>query len=215
MFFVWQMAIAVAGAVIGINPFDQPDVEDAKKRTRALTDSIEREGKLPDIQPDYSAGGIDVFADTAFKGECAKANSLTDCLRAHLSRLHDKDYFAILAYLPPTPEHASLLEDLRLDVRDKKHVATCLEFGPRYLHSTGQAYKGGPNSGVFLTLTCDHAEDVPVAGRKLSFGVVQLAQAQGDFDVLNDRKRRALRIHLHDLDRGLEALKKAFREALV
>jgi transaldolase/glucose-6-phosphate isomerase len=214
MFFVWEMAIAVAGAVIGINPFDQPDVEDAKKRTRALTDSIEREGKQPDITPDYSVNGVDVFADAAFKGECANAGSLADCLRAHLSRLHDKDYFAILAYLPPTPEHATVLEDLRLSVRDRKHVATCLEFGPRYLHSTGQAYKGGPNSGVFLTITCDHAEDVSVANRRLTFGVVQLAQAQGDFDVLNDRKRRVLRIHLHDPARGLDALTKAFNEAL-
>ncbi|HEY3639406.1 MAG TPA: bifunctional transaldolase/phosoglucose isomerase [Rhizomicrobium sp.] len=214
MFFVWEIAIAVAGAVIGINPFDQPDVEDAKKRTRALTDSIEKEGKPQTVDPDYSADGVDVFADTAFKTECAKAGSLADCLRAHLARLHVKDYFALLAYLPPTPDHASLLEDLRLAVRDQKHVATCLEFGPRYLHSTGQAYKGGPNSGVFLTLTCDHAEDVPVANRKLTFGTVQLAQAQGDFEVLNDRKRRVLRIHLHDLQRGLDALKTAMTAAL-
>jgi transaldolase / glucose-6-phosphate isomerase len=214
MFFVWQIAIAVAGAVIGINPFDQPDVEDAKIRTRALTDSIEREGKQPSVEPDYSADGVYVFADTAFKSECAKASSLAGCLRAHLSRLHEKDYFALLAYLPPTPDHASLLEDLRLAVRDRKHVATCLEFGPRYLHSTGQAYKGGPNSGVFLTITCDHVEDVPVENRKLTFGVVQLAQAEGDFDVLNDRKRRVIRVHLHDLARGLEALKAAFGEAL-
>jgi transaldolase/glucose-6-phosphate isomerase len=208
------MAIAVAGAVIGINPFDQPDVEDAKKRARALTDSIEREGKLPSIRADYSGDGVDVYSDSAFKGDCARASSLAECLRAHLSRLHEKDYFALLAYLPPTPEHAETLEDMRLRARDKKHVATCLEFGPRYLHSTGQAYKGGPNSGVFLIITCNHAEDVTVENRKLSFGTVQLAQAQGDFDVLNDRNRRVLRVHLHDLERGLDTLKSAFNEAL-
>ena len=126
-----------------------------------------------------------------------------------------KDYFALLAYMPRRPTHASALEDIaRWRCATEKHVATCLEFGPRYLHSTGQAYKGGPNSGVFLTLTCDHAEDATFENRKLDFRRGQLAQAQGDFDVLNDRKRRALRIHLHDLERGLEALKKAFREAL-
>jgi transaldolase/glucose-6-phosphate isomerase len=101
-----------------------------------------------------------------------------------------------------------------LRVRDKKRVATCLGFGPRYLHSTGQAYKGGPNSGVFLTLTCDHTEDVPLENRKLSFGAVELAQAQGDFDVLNERGRRALRVHLHDVPRGLGALASAFEQAL-
>jgi transaldolase/glucose-6-phosphate isomerase len=214
MFFVWELAIAVAGAVIGINPFDQPDVEDAKKRTRALTESIEREGQQPSIQPDYSSNGVDVYSDSAFKGDCARASSLAECLRAHLSRLHQNDYFALLAYLPPTPEHAETLEDLRLGVRNLKHVATCLEFGPRYLHSTGQAYKGGPNSGVFLTITCNHKEDVPVENRKLTFGAVQLAQALGDFEVLNDRNRRVLHVHLHDLARGLDALKNAFNEAL-
>ena len=214
MFFVWEIAIAVAGAVIGINPFDQPDVEDAKKRTRQLTDQMEHEDAPLRQRPDYVHDGVAVFADAAIRKDCAEARSLTDCLRAHLSRIHEKDYFALLAYLPPTPEHASALEDLRLDVRDKKHVATCLEFGPRYLHSTGQAYKGGPNSGVFLTLTCDHAEDVPIENRKLTFAGVQLAQALGDFEVLNDRKRRAIRVHLHDLDRGLNALRSAFDEAL-
>jgi len=214
MFFVWEMAIAVAGAVIGINPFDQPDVEASKKRTRELTDQMEREDAPPRQRPDYVHDGVAVFADAAIRKDCAEARSLADCLRAHLSRIHDKDYFALLAYLPPTPEHASALEALRLDVRNRKRIATCLEFGPRYLHSTGQAYKGGPNSGVFLTLTCDHAEDVPLENRKLSFGSVQLAQAQGDFEVLNERKRRAVRLHLHDLPRGLTALKAAFGQAL-
>jgi transaldolase/glucose-6-phosphate isomerase len=215
MFFIWEVAIAVAGAVIGINPFDQPDVEEAKKRTRELTDQMERGDDPLRQRPDYVHDGVAVFADATIQKDCAEARSLADCLHAHLSRIHEKDYFALLAYLPPTPEHASLLEDLRLGVRDRKHVATCLEFGPRYLHSTGQAYKGGPNSGVFLTLTCDHAEDLPLANRKLTFGSVQLAQAVGDFEVLNDRKRRVVRLHLHDLPRGLDAIKDAVAQALV
>ncbi|HEX4159296.1 MAG TPA: bifunctional transaldolase/phosoglucose isomerase [Rhizomicrobium sp.] len=214
MFFVWEIAIAVAGAVIGINPFDQPDVEEAKKRTRELTDQMEHGDDPLRQRPDYVHDGVAVFADAAIRKDCTEARSLADCLRAHLSRIHEKDYFALLAYVPPTPEHASTLEDLRLGVRDRKHVATCLEFGPRYLHSTGQAYKGGPNSGVFLTLTCDHAEDVPLENSKLTFGSVQLAQAVGDFEVLNDRKRRVVRLHLHDLPRGLDALRNAVNEAL-
>src|ERR1022692_3684999 len=93
-------------------------------------------------------------------------------------------------------EHESLLQNLRMTVRDRKRVATCLGFGPRFLHSTGQAYKGGPNSGVFLQITCDDAQDLPVPGQKYTFGVVKSAQARCDFQVLADRKRRALLVHL-------------------
>ncbi|HEY3776573.1 MAG TPA: bifunctional transaldolase/phosoglucose isomerase [Rhizomicrobium sp.] len=214
MFFVWEMAIAVAGAVIGINPFDQPDVEASKQRTRELTDQMERAASQPKQRPDFVHDGVAVFADVGIKKDCAEARSLADCVRAHLARLKDEDYFALLAYVEPTEAHASSLQTIRIGVRDGKRVATCLEFGPRYLHSTGQAYKGGPNSGVFLTVTCDHAEDVPVANRKLSFAGIELAQAVGDFEVLNDRRRRAVRVHFHDLRRGLSVLKDAVERAL-
>jgi transaldolase/glucose-6-phosphate isomerase len=214
MFFVWEMAIAVAGAVLGINPFDQPDVEAAKLKTRALTERIERGDTPPRQRPDFVHDGISVFADSAIRKECAEARSLAECLRLHLNRLSATDYFALLAYMQRNGENKAVLERLRLRVRDRKRVATCLGFGPRYLHSTGQAYKGGPNSGVFLTLTCDHAEDVPLENRKLSFGAVEVAQAQGDFDVLNERGRRAMRVHLQDLSRGLGALSEAVERAL-
>ena len=214
MFFVWEMAIGVAGAVIGINPFDQPDVEAAKQKTRALTDRIEHDGGPPRQRPDFVHDGVAVFADAAIRTGCAEARSLAECLRLHLNRLVANDYFALLAYIQRNGEHEAALERLRLHARDSKRVATCLGFGPRYLHSTGQAYKGGPNSGVFLTLTCDHKEDVPLENRKLSFGAVELAQAQGDFDVLNERGRRAMRVHLHDLPSGLGALATAFEQAL-
>lgn len=214
MFFVWEMAIGVAGAVIGINPFDQPDVEAAKQKTRALTDSIERGGAPPRQRPDFVHDGVSVFADSQTRKACAEARSLADCLRLHLNRIAPNDYFALLAYMQRNREHENALERLRLRVRDRKRVATCLGFGPRYLHSTGQAYKGGPNSGVFLTLTCDHREDVPIENRTLSFGAVELAQAQGDFEVLTERGRRAMRVHLHDLSRGLDTLANAFEQAL-
>ena len=136
-------------------------------------------------------------------------------MRAHLSRVHDGDYFALLAYVEMKQVHEDELQVVRHTVRDKKRVATCLGFGPRFLHSTGQAYKGGPNSGVFLQITCDDAHDLPVPGHQYTFGVVKAAQARGDFQVLTERKRRALRVHLGaDVQAGLKALQSAIQQAL-
>ena len=133
-----------------------------------------------------------------------------------MNRLTPGDYFAALAYVEMNDLHTSLLQSLRHLVRDKKHVATCVGFGPRFLHSTGQAYKGGPNTGVFLQITCQDALDLPVPGQKYTFGVVKAAQARGDFEVLIERQRRALRVHLGaDVKTGLEKLVAAVREALL
>src|SRR5207245_6472115 len=132
-----------------------------------------------------------------------------------LDRLKNGDYFALLAYIEMNDAHENILQSARHAVRDRKHVATCLGFGPRFLHSTGQAYKGGPNTGVFLQITCDDAADLPVPGQKYTFGVVKAAQARGDFRVLAERGRRALRVHLgKDLQAGLVVLQAAFRKAL-
>jgi len=121
----------------------------------------------------------------------------------------------VLGYIEMNAEHESLLQTLRMTVRDRKRVATCLGFGPRFLHSTGQGYKGGPNSGVFLQITCDDAEDLPVPGQKYTFGVVKAAQARGDFQVLADRKRRALRVHLgSDVKVGLAKLAELVSQVL-
>jgi hypothetical protein len=136
-------------------------------------------------------------------------------LRAHLARLGAGDYFALLAYIEMNPEHESQLETIRINVRDRKRVATCLGFGPRFLHSTGQAYKGGPNSGVFLQITCDDARDLPVPEQKYTFGVVKAAQARGDFQVLAERKRRALRVHLgSDVKAGLSRIAELVKQVL-
>ena len=125
------------------------------------------------------------------------------------------DYVALLAYIERNAAHIGSLQQMRLAVRDRRHVATCAEFGPRFLHSTGQAYKGGPDSGVFLQITADDARDLPVPGQKASFGVIKAAQARGDFDVLTERGRRALRVHLKgDLASGLQMLDAAIAEAL-
>jgi len=140
---------------------------------------------------------------------------LTGFLRAHLSQINPGDYMALLAYIEMNSAHEETLQAMRHAVRDRKHVATCLGFGPRFLHSTGQAYKGGPNSGVFLQITCDDANDLPVPGQKYTFGTVKAAQARGDFQVLADRKRRALRVHLNaNVDAALKTLEKNVVEAL-
>jgi transaldolase/glucose-6-phosphate isomerase len=218
-FFRWEIATAVAGSIIGINAFNQPDVEASKVATRNLTTEYEKTGSLPAQTPILEEGGIKLFTDSKNADALAKAagsdKSLAGYLRAHLQRVGAGDYFALLAYIEMNAGHESLLQELRHTVRDKKRVATCLEFGPRFLHSTGQAYKGGPNSGVFLQVTCDDAADLPVPGQKYTFGVVKAAQARGDFQVLAERGRRALRVHLgRDVASGLARLSAAFRQAL-
>ena len=214
-FFRWEIATATAGALLGINPFDQPDVEASKIVTRELTSAYEQSGSLPAETPIFEADGIKLFTDEANAAQLGTHASLEGYLKAHLDRLSAGDYFALLGYLEMNEEHEEALQLIRLAVRDKKRVATCLGFGPRFLHSTGQAYKGGPNSGVFLQITCDDTLELPVPGQKFTFGVVKAAQARGDFSVLIERHRRALRIHLPaDLKSGLERLYQAVANAL-
>lgn len=213
-FFRWEIATAVAGSIIGINAFNQPDVEASKVVTRQLTAEYEKTGKLPAETPILEEDGIKLFTDERnaqnLKNLAGKQVSLDSLLRAHISQLGPGDYFALLAYLEMNKEHEDALQTIRHTLRDRKHVATCLGFGPRFLHSTGQAYKGGPNTGVFLQITCDDAVDLPVPGQKYTFGIVKAAQARGDFQVLAERKRRALRVHLgKDVRAGLERLRKA------
>jgi transaldolase/glucose-6-phosphate isomerase len=214
-FFRWEVAIAVAGAVIGIDPFDQPDVEASKIKTRELTAAFERSGELPPDRAFVTEGPIQVFADADNVAELGDVHDLESLLRAHLGRTGEGDYVALLAYIDRTPQHADILQDIRRRIRDHRKVATALEFGPRFLHSTGQAYKGGPNSGVFLQITGDGAPETPIPGRKASFGVVEAAEARGDFEVLGERKRRVLRIDLgDDIDAGLARLSKAVERSL-
>jgi glucose-6-phosphate isomerase len=217
-FFTWEIATAVAGSVIGINPFNQPDVEAAKIETRTLTTEYEETGTLPERQPVLKEAGIELYATEAYAAQLraqAPTDTLTGFLRAHLSELRAGDYFAALAFLPMFPEHEAAIQVLRHGVRDRKHVATCLGFGPRFLHSTGQDYKGGPNTGVFLQITAKHAEDAEIPGQRYSFGVVIDAQAAGDLAVLEARGRRALRVHLGaDVSAGLNALNAAVAAAL-
>ena len=218
-FFRWEMATAVAGAIIGIHPFNQPDVEASKIATRKLTSEYEKTGALPPETPILEDSGVKVFSDETNAAALAAAagddKTLAGYLRAHLKRLGAGDYFCISAYVEMNDVHQAQLQAMRHAVRDAKKVATCLGYGPRFLHSTGQAYKGGPNTGVFLQITCDDTRDLPVPGQKYTFGVVKAAQARGDFQVLAERNRRALRVHLGaDVQAGLALLRRLIEQAL-
>ena len=204
---------------LGIHPFDQPDVEASKIATRKLTAEYEIHGSLPAEVPIFSGDGIQLFADeknaAALTTRVNGTPTLAGYLAAHLNRLGDGDYFALLAYIAMNDSHEGVLSTMRQSVRDSRRVATCLEFGPRFLHSTGQAYKGGANTGVFLQITCDDAVDLSVPGRKYTFGAVKAAQARGDFEVLVERDRRALRAHLGaDVGAHLKTLRAVFLAAL-
>lgn len=217
-FFRWEIATAIAGSIIGINPFDQPDVEASKVATKKLTEEYERSGSLPAETPMFAAEGVQLFADDKNAGalnEAVSDHSLSGYFKAHLDRLNAGDYFALLAYVEMNQAHEAALQTTRHAVRDRKRVATCLGFGPRFLHSTGQAYKGGPDTGVFLQITCDDAVDLPVPGQKYTFGIVKAAQARGDFEVLGERGRRALRVHLGaDVSAGLAKLDEAVKAGI-
>jgi hypothetical protein len=210
-FFRWEIATAVAGSLLGINPFDQPDVEASKIETRKLTAAYEASGRLPGETPLAEDGGLALYTDArnaaALREQAGAQGGVAALLAAHLARAGSGDYVALLAYLSRDAGHDRWLQAMRLQLRARYGVATCVGFGPRFLHSTGQAYKGGPNSGVFLQITCEEAQDLPVPGHDYTFGVVKAAQARGDFEVLAERERRALRVHLGtDTRQGLERL---------
>jgi transaldolase/glucose-6-phosphate isomerase len=214
-FFRWEFATAVAGAILGIDPFDQPDVEASKDKTRELTTAYEKSGALPLETALLDDCGLTLFADERSSKAFGKADTLVEYLAAHFGQIREGDYCALLAYVERNKLHRGALQEIRVLIRDHKRVATCLGFGPRFLHSTGQAYKGGPNTGVFLQITCDDAADLQVPGQKYTFGIVKAAQARGDFEVLAERGRRVLRIHLGPhVASGLTTLEEAVRQAL-
>jgi len=217
-FFRWEIATAVAGSVLGIDPFDQPDVEASKAKTRDLIAAFERAGSLPEERPLLEERGLALFADPRNEAALPKEageRSLVAWLGAHFARLCAGDYCAFLAFIERSPDHVAALRDIRAMVRDATRAATCVGFGPGFLHSTGQVHKGGPNSGVFLQITANAGPDLPVPGHACGFGVVTAAQARGDFAVLAERGRRALRVHLGaDVAAGLATLGYAIRQSL-
>jgi transaldolase/glucose-6-phosphate isomerase len=203
-FVRWEVATAAAGIVLGIDPFDQPNVQESKDATKELLDAFSTRGALPQPAPLVSEAGIATTADPASLGDTPV--SVDGAVRQLLTLVDGGDYLAILAYLPPDDAVAKRLQRIRARARDAIGVATTLGFGPRFLHSTGQLHKGGPDSGVFLQLTAEPSKDLPIAGWAETFGTLIAAQALGDLTSLQRRGRRALRLHLGDVDAGLDRL---------
>ena len=216
-FYLWEMATAIAGRVLGINAFDQPNVQESKDNTKRLLEHYKRNGSLPEQQLAAEGRGLKVYcdaetiADLGFDAETiarlGPEMSLQEIINEHLDRANSGDYIAMLDYIQETPEHDELIQAIRTHLRDALHVATTTGYGPRFLHSTGQLHKGGPPSGVFMQVTADNVVDVPLPGEPFTFGVLKQAQALGDFQSLASRHRRAIRVHLgDDVAAGLRTL---------
>lgn len=208
--FLWEFATTVAGSIMGINPFNQPDVEGSKVLAAKLVQEYAKTKKIQKPTLLFAQDNIQIFSDTSNAEEIIQRlnrekteHSLEAILKAHLSRVQLGDYVNLSAFIDMTEVNFIWLQKTRVLIRDKKKVATCLGFGPRFLHSTGQAYKGGPNTGVFLQITTEHLEDLPVPNQDYTFGLVIDAQAEADFLELVKRKRRVLRIHLLGKDPSL------------
>jgi transaldolase/glucose-6-phosphate isomerase len=207
-FYRWEMATAAAGAILGINAFNQPNVQESKDNTNRLLEMVEEKGQLPKETPIVAEGPLSLYSQDA-------APTVEAALRHFLAQARPNDYVALMAFLTESPEVAERLEAIRVQLRNSLHVATTVGYGPRFLHSTGQFHKGGRNTGLFLQVTGDDKRDVPVAGQSYSFGVFKKAQALGDLQALRKHNRRVLRIHLEgDIAEGLRAFQEAIESAL-
>ncbi|MEA2637174.1 MAG: transaldolase / glucose-6-phosphate isomerase, partial [Chloroflexota bacterium] len=199
-FFRWEFATAVAGAHLGIDPFDEPNVKESKDNTRAVLEQFETSGALPDEQAVITDGALRVYGNVT-------GSSAAGALAAHLDTANPGDYVALMAYVTPDDVNHDALQRLRLAIRDSRRLATTLGFGPRFLHSTGQLHKGGPNTGVYIQITADDGADVPIPGEKFTFSILKRAQVAGDLQSLRNHGRRVIRIHIAgDLDAGLASL---------
>ena len=209
-FFRWEYATAVAGAVLNINPFDQPNVQESKDFTAELTRAFEKEGILPVQTPFLIDDDVLIYADVANAQTLGTIENLDSCIAGLLNQIRAGDYVALCAYLDMNEDIVAVLQALRHRIRNVYRVATTLGFGPRFLHSTGQLHKGGANNVVVLQLTSDDVTDVDIPGRAFSFGVLKQAQALGDAHALSSRKRRAIRIHFKtDVIAGIQRVKRA------
>ncbi|MBI4351215.1 MAG: bifunctional transaldolase/phosoglucose isomerase [Elusimicrobia bacterium] len=206
-FFRWEAATAAAGALLEINPFDQPDVQEAKLLTMRVLARYAEKGKRPAPKPDFSADRVSVFASRALRGADKTIASYDDVFWSVFSALGEKEYIGLLAYLPSSPKVEAGLARLRESLTRYTSSACTLAYGPRYLHSSGQLHKGGPDSAFFLILTSQAKKDILVPGEKYSFWQLETAQALGDFEALDSKNRRVLRLHLkHPLDKSLAYL---------
>jgi glucose-6-phosphate isomerase/transaldolase/glucose-6-phosphate isomerase len=200
-FFRWEVATAACGLLLGVNPFDEPNVQQAKDATRALLDAFTSQGRLPMPEPHAVRGGLRLTLSDALS-----SHSGTDAWPALLASARPGDYVALLAYAPPGDDafEAGLVE-ARSRLGEATGLATTAGYGPRYLHSTGQLHKGGPNTGLFIVLTPEPRQDLPIPGHPFSFGTLEAAQALGDFQSLSRTARRAVHVHLAGRDPALLA----------
>jgi len=208
-FLRWEIATAVAGAVIGVDPFDEPNVTEAKVATRAVLDRFLETGTFEAAKPVASGAGLAIEAPPAIAGDLGgrAGREPAAWLPALMGLAEPGDYVALLAYMHRTPDRHEKIERLRLALRNSSHLATTSGWGPRFLHSTGQLHKGGPNTGLYVQLVCEEGAEVPIPGEKYGFGALRHAQAAGDYEVLAKRGRRVIRVNLgSDVERGLDAL---------
>jgi glucose-6-phosphate isomerase len=207
-FFVWEIATAVAGALMQINPFDQPNVQESKDNTNRLLDEFKSSGALPEQQAVVEDGELKLFMpDRASQRDSATSASLSNIVAEFLARAKAGDYIALLAYIEERDEHDRMLAEIRASLRDTLRNATTVGYGPRFLHSTGQLHKGGADNGLFIQMTDDDRTDLEIPGEPYTFSILKQAQALGDFSSLASHRRRALRLHLgRDAEAGLKKL---------
>jgi transaldolase / glucose-6-phosphate isomerase len=213
-FFLWEIATAFAGYRLGINPFDQPNVQESKDATKELLEKFATEGKLNEQPVLASDGTLTVHADDKTV-TALPSSSVLDALHAHLARAGAGDYIALLDYIEETPENESIIQQMRTHLRDTTRCATTTGYGPRFLHSTGQLHKGGPDTGVFIQVTAPDRTDLPIPNQPYTFSILKQAQALGDFRSLSSRGRRAIRVDLGaDTTAGLRRLRDLIAEAV-
>ncbi|MGH9790310.1 MAG: bifunctional transaldolase/phosoglucose isomerase, partial [Candidatus Acidiferrales bacterium] len=213
-FFKWEVATAVAGVTLGINPFDEPNVQESKDNTARILQWFQSNGRMPVSEPRVKDAGIELHAEGSAHNR-AFGSSVAEVLRTFLKDRDPRDYLALLAYVDRNAASTATLEAMRTTLRDHLKMPVLLGFGPRLLHSIGQLYKGGPPSGMFLQITAADEEDVPVPTQPFTFGQLKMAQALGDLESLATRHKPALRLHLtQGAAAGLEQLRQAISEAL-
>jgi len=203
-FFRWEVATATAGALLGIDPFDQPNVKESKDNTNFLLQQFLSQGKFGEAGAALEAEGLQLYCSPESRASLGMAQGAPGgkpplpegYLAAFLSQARPGDYVALMAYLEPSAEHTAVLQSVRARLRDSLRLATTLGYGPRFLHSTGQLHKGGPNTGLFIQITADDAQDLPIPGEPYSFSVLKQAQALGDLRSLESKQRRVIRLHL-------------------
>jgi hypothetical protein len=202
-FFRWEFATAIAGASLGIDAFDQPNVQESKDLTKEYLETFKSEGEFASEEPMLTEDGLSVYSVNGL----SQTSNVEELLRSLLKNVRAGDYVALLAYVQRNPMHEKVLQEIRQTILQSKHVATTIGFGPRFLHSTGQLHKGGDDSGIFIQITAEDKKDVPIPGEPFGFSVLKEAQALGDLSALGNKHRRAVRIHLEDVDEGLDRLR--------